>query len=191
MRKTLVFALFTLVLALPLAAQYSHDNTEQAPTVTQVIDRQLSGVEHEFVPLAEAMPDDKFNYAPTGGEFKGVRNFSSQIRHVATTNYMIGAALLGEKPPIDLGKDENGPDLKTKTEIVKFLQDSYAYLHKAFATVNNNNVTEQVENPFGGKVKPARIGLVIVAVGHSFDHYGQCVEYLRANGIIPPASRPQ
>jgi hypothetical protein len=28
-------------------------------------------------------------------------------------------------------------------------------------------------------------------VAHAFDHYGQMVEYLRMNGIIPPASRPR
>jgi hypothetical protein len=33
--------------------------------------------------------------------------------------------------------------------------------------------------------------LVIDAVAHCFDHYGQLVEYLRMNGIVPPASRPK
>ncbi len=189
MRKTLVCSLLLFVLCFPLIAQ--NPPADQTPTVTTAADRQLSGLEREFVPLAEAMPDDKYNFAPTNGEFKGVRTFALQVRHVAVTNYEIGSALLGEKIPIDVGKDESGPDLKTKAEIVKFLKDSFAYLHKGFATVNNGNVAEQVANPFGGKNKPTRMGLVILAVGHSFDHYGQCVEYLRMNGIIPPASRGQ
>jgi hypothetical protein len=184
MRKVVIASLFLLVLAMPLLAQ-------TAPTATDVAGSQLTNLESEFVPLAEAMPEDKYTFAPTNGEFKGVRNFGEQMRHVASVNYMLGAAILGEKVPVDLGKGENGPDLTTKADIVKFVKDSFAYVHKAFASVNNSNAYGQVENPFGGKQKPTRMGLVILTVGHGFDHYGQSVEYLRMNGIIPPASRGQ
>jgi uncharacterized damage-inducible protein DinB len=186
MRRIVIALLFLLSLTIPMMAQDA-----AAPTATDVANRQLSGLESEFVPLAEAMPEDKYSYAPTNGEFKGVRTFGEQMRHVAATNYMIAASILGEKVPVDLGKGENGPDLKTKAEIVKFLKDSFAYTHKAFASINNSNAFGQVDNPFGGKNKPARMGLVVLAVSHSFDHYGQSVVYLRSNGIIPPASRQQ
>lgn len=184
MKRLMIASLFLLALTLPMTAQ-------TAPTATDVAQNQLKGMESEFVPLAEAMPEDKYTFAPTSGEFKGVRNFGEQVRHVAAVNYMLGAAILGEKIPVDLGKGESGPDLKTKAETVKFLKDSFEYLHKAFASVNNSNAYGQVENPFGGKNKPARMGLVIIGVGHGFDHYGQLVEYARMNGIIPPASRGQ
>src|SRR5450759_4504518 len=82
---------------------------DQKPSFAMVLDRALSGVEHEFVPAAEAMPEDKFNYAPTQGEFKGVRTFAQQVKHVAAVNYMLAGAILSEKPPVDLG-GENGPD---------------------------------------------------------------------------------
>jgi hypothetical protein len=157
------------------------------PTVTIVLDRQVSGVEHEFVPLVEAMPDAKFDYAPTNGEFKGVRNFNEMARHVALTNYMVASAILGEKPSVEAGTNENGPDLKTKAEVVKFVQDSFANLHKAVGTINEKNQVELINGPWGGKA--TRLGLAVMIVGHTFDHYGQMVEYLRANGIIPPASR--
>ena len=81
-----------------------------APTLAQIYDKSLASVEGEFVPLAEAMPDGGYNFAPTGGEFKGVRTFRQQVKHVAAVNYMIGAALLQQKPPVDLGTGENGPD---------------------------------------------------------------------------------
>ena len=184
MRKIVVLSLFLLALTMPLLAQ-------APPTPADVANNQLSGMESEFVPLAEAMPDDKYSFAPTGGEFKGVRTFGEQMRHVAAVNYILGATILGEKVPVDLGKGENGPDLKTKAEMVKFVKDSFAYVHKAFASITAANAYGQVENPFGGKEKPTRMGLVILTVGHGFDHYGQSVEYLRMNGIIPPASRPR
>jgi uncharacterized damage-inducible protein DinB len=144
-------------------------------------------MEKEFIPAVEAMPADKFDFAPTSGEFKGVRNFGAQAKHVAAVNYLLAAALLGEKPPVDTG-GENGPDsAKSKDQIVKFVQDSFAYTHKALATLNDKNLIEMIDGPFGDK--SSRLATANITIWHSFDHYGQMVEYLRMNGIIPPASR--
>lgn len=103
---------------------------------------------------------------------------------------MFGAAILSEKPPVNVGS-ENGPDnLTSKADIVKFLKDSFAYLHKAVNSIDEKNVLEKVQSPFGSN-KITRLSLTIIALGHPFDHYGQMVEYLRMNNIIPPASRGQ
>ena len=157
-------------------------------TIPQVLDRGLSGVENEFVSAADAMPEDKYSFAPTNGEFKGVRTFAQQVKHVAAVNYMVGAAILEEKPPVELG-GENGPDsMKTKADIVKFIKDSFAYVHKAVGTINEGNLLNPIQSPFGEN-KVTRLGMATLIVGHCFDHYGQMVEYLRMNSIIPPASR--
>jgi uncharacterized damage-inducible protein DinB len=157
-------------------------------TVSQIEDRLVSMVEGEFVPAADAMPEDKYSFAPTNGEFKGVRTFAQQVKHVSAVNYMIGAAILEEKPPVELG-GENGPDsITSKADIMKFAKDSFAYLHKALSSITEKNQTDQVKSPFGeGKV--TRLGIATIALWHPFDHYGQMVVYLRTNGIIPPASR--
>ena len=161
---------------------------EERRTVSQVLDRTVTNLERDFVPAAEAMPEDKYGFAPTEGEFKGVRNFGQQIKHVAAVNYELGAALLQEKPPVDVA-DEAGPtSITTKVEILKYLQDSFAYVHKAVQTINDKNLVETVKSPFGeGSV--TRLGLATSVAWHGFDHYGQMVEYLRMNGIVPPASR--
>jgi DinB superfamily len=157
-------------------------------TVAQVLDRSVTGVENEFVPAADAMPDDKYSFVPTNGEFKGVRSFAQQVKHVAAVNYLVGAALLEEKPPVDIG-GENGPDsVKTKADIVKFLKDSFAYVHKAVGTIDDGNLLSPIKSPFGEGMT-TRLGMATLIVGHCFDHYGQMVEYLRMNSIIPPASR--
>jgi DinB family protein len=162
----------------------------QPPTVTMILDSSLKYPESEVVPAADAMPEDKYEFAPTNGEFKGVRTFGQQVRHIAAANYMICAAILTEKPPVELG-GENGPaTIKTKADSVKFLKDSYAYCHKAYSSINADNATGQVQSPFGSN-KVSRLGLAVMNVGHDFDHYGQMVEYLRMNGVIPPASRGQ
>lgn len=180
-------ALWFVVLA---CATVSLSQTQPAepPTLSAIMDHAIGQVESEFVPAADAMPEEKYSFAPTNGEFKGVRTFAEQIKHVAAVNYLIGAAVLEEKPPVELG-GENGPSsMTTKADIMKFLKDSFAYGHKAMRSINEKNQTDQVKSPFGeGKV--SRMGVANVALWHPFDHYGQMVVYLRMNGIIPPASR--
>jgi hypothetical protein len=161
---------------------------EEHLTVSQIMERSLGPAEGEFVSAADAMPEDKYSFAPTNGEFKGVRTFAQQVKHVAAVNYIVGSTVLQEKPPVELG-GENGPDsITTKADIMKFLKDSFAYLHKALASVNEKNETDAIKNPFG-EGTTSRLGFATVGLWHPFDHYGQMVEYLRMNGIIPPASR--
>jgi len=157
-------------------------------SVSEVLDRTVLNLEHEFVPAAEAMPEDKFGFAPSNGEFTGVRTFAQQIKHVAAVNYELGAALLEQKPPVDIG-DESGPaSVTSKADILKYLKESFEYVHKAIATIEEKNLVQTVKSPFGeGSV--TRLGLATSVSSHGFDHYGQMVEYLRMNGIVPPASR--
>jgi len=177
---------FFLAMTVPALAQAGKPAEHR--TVTDILDHSVTGVEHEFVPAADAMPEGKFGFAPTSGEFKGVRTFAQQIKHVAAVNYELAAAILEEKPPVDIG-DESGPaSITSKTDIMKYLKGSFAYAHKAIATINDKNLAETVKSPFGeGRV--SRLGLAMEFASHTFDHYGQMVVYLRMNGIIPPASR--
>jgi DinB superfamily len=171
-----------------MGATQDNKSKDERRNVTDVLDHTVLNMEHDLVPAAEAMPEDKFGFAPANGEFKGVRTFGQQIKHVAAVNYELGAAILEEKPPVDIG-DESGPaSITTKADILKYLNDSFAYVHKAVRTINDKNFVETVKSPFGeGRV--SRLGLATSIAAHGFDHYGQMVEYLRMNGIVPPASR--
>jgi uncharacterized damage-inducible protein DinB len=172
-------------------APQAQASPQPAPTLASVVDRQISSIEKQFVEAAEAMPEDKFNFSPEslkipGSDYKGVRTFALEVRHVATANYAFWTGLTGDKMSEGI-KGPNGPEeLKTKAEIVKFLKDSYALGHKAAATLTSDNVLELV--PFRQNKAP-RLQLATAPVAHAFDHYGQMVEYLRMNGIVPPASR--
>jgi len=163
------------------------------PTLAAEIDGQLSTLEREFVSAAEAMPDDKFNFAPgglniAGSEYKGVKTFAEEVRHVAASNYVLWGSVTGDKSPIE-STDTNGPaSLKTKTEIIQYLKDSFAIGHKAAQSLTTENALVQVTRP-SGKKGWTRIYAVTFGISHAFDHYGQMVEYLRMNGIVPPASR--
>lgn len=180
-------ALCVLTLLAVSTAQDSKKKNESR-SVTHVLESTVSNLEHEFTPAADAMPEEKFSFAPTNGEFKGVRTFGQQIKHVAAVNYELAAAILDTKPPVDIG-DESGPaSVTSKADILKYLNDSFTYVHKAVQTINEKNLVETVMSPFGeGKV--TRLSLATTVAWHGYDHYGQMVEYLRMNGIVPPASR--
>lgn len=171
----------------PPPAQKAQAQAAAPQTITSVMDRRWSSTEKQFVDLADAMPEDKYSFKPTQGEFKGVSNFGEQVRHVAAANYSYAAAMLGEKPPVETA-GETGPEtIKTKADIMKYLRDSFAYMYRAMDAINAENVAAPITPPLGRPT--TRLWLATQAVGHCYDHYGQLVEYLRMNGIVPPASR--
>ena len=151
----------------------------------------LKSVEQQIASAADAMPADKYGYAPTEGEFKGVRTFGQQVKHLAATNHILAAAALGEDPPADAG-DEAGPEsVRTKAEILEYLNGSFAHLGQAIDAIGDQSVPVK-----GSPISPlpadaaTRLAFTVESLIHAFDHYGQMVEYLRANGVVPPASRP-
>jgi uncharacterized damage-inducible protein DinB len=179
-----------LSLLLLALSQFTVAQTHNPPTLTtnQVMNSWVTNSETHLVPLANAMPADKYSFAPKNGEFKNVRTFGEQVKHLAACNYHQAALILGVQPTPDQ-ITEQGPDsVKTKAEIMDYLKESYVYLHKAVAAINQNNQSKPIPG-FSGTWQQARLGRAILAVAHSFNHYGQLVEYLRMNGIVPPDSR--
>lgn len=153
---------------------------------SKLYERAVGQVEKEFVSLAEAMPADKYDFAPTTGEFKGVRTFGEQVKHVAQANMSFYGAVLGQKATEEDMKASEA--VKGKDQIVAMLKKSFEMGHQAAAIITAQNAFQTVQSPFGpGGV--SRAGMMMTAVAHAFDHYGQMVEYGRMNGIVPPASQ--
>jgi pimeloyl-ACP methyl ester carboxylesterase/uncharacterized damage-inducible protein DinB len=181
----------TLINAVREVYDQSGRSAQQEPTLASTVDREVSAIEKQIVDVAEAMPEDKFNFSPEslnipGSDYRGVRSFAVQVKHIAASNYFIWSPLTGDKVPENI-KDGNGPEnLKSKAEIIKFLKESFALGHKAAATLTTENMLQPASI---GEHKSTRLHLAEFAVAHAFDHYGQMVEYLRMNGIVPPASR--
>jgi uncharacterized damage-inducible protein DinB len=190
----LLFCIVISSLALAQAAkehakeQESEKEGKKQVEVGEVLTGGIIQLRRTMLPVALAMPEDKFAYAPTSGEFKGVRTFAQQLKHVGAANYLFASSILGEKPPAEVGEDEAGPaSLKSKDEIIKYVTESFAYVLKAVDTIDEKNVVAPIDNPFG-KGTTTRLAMATLIVGHCYDHYGQMVEYLRMNGITPPAS---
>jgi uncharacterized damage-inducible protein DinB len=150
----------------------------------------LKDIQHQIVTTAEAMPATKYEFTPTEGEFKGVRTFARQVRHLSATNHILAAAALGEEASTDI--DENGPEtVRTKEEVLAYLNSSFEHLGKAIDAVGDPHVKVKASpiSPLP-ETKTTRLALIAEALIHAFNHYGQMVEYLRMNGIVPPSSRP-
>ncbi|HYK39611.1 MAG TPA: DinB family protein [Candidatus Eremiobacteraceae bacterium] len=151
----------------------------------------LKSVQTQIVSAADAMPAVKYGFVPSEGEFKGVRSFGQQVKHLAATNHILAAAALGEAVPAGAG-DEMGPEnVRTKEEIIEYLNGSFAHLGKAIEAIGEKNVAVKASpiSPLTAK-ETTRLALTVEAMIHAFNHYGQMVEYLRMNGVVPPASRP-
>ena len=188
MKQLLVVSACSFLLLTIAAAAQAAKPRDEHRSVAQVLDHAAGSMEREFVSAAEAMPEDKYGFAPTSGEFKGVRTFAQQVKHVAAVNYILGASILQEKPPADIGGESGPESITTKADVVKYLKASFEYAHKAIGTINEKNFLEPVKWPFGDR-SSTRLELAGSVTSHGFDHYGQMAVYLRSNGIVPPASR--
>lgn len=157
-------------------------------TVRQALDFWITAAEHTVVTTADAMPAERYDFIPTAGTFAGVRTFGQQVKHLAANNYRMAAYILGRTATADQ-KAETGPDsVKSKTQIVDYAKGSFVALHEAVASITDGNMLTPIADPPSAR-QPTRLQLAVDAVAHSYDHYGQMVEYLRMNNIIPPASR--
>ncbi len=177
---------FLTLCLLPCNAALGQAETPKYPlTVQQILDKNVRAAEQMVSAAAEAMPEESYAFAPTNGEFKGVRTFAQMLKHVAVVNFMNAAALLGEKTPVDVGESENGSDsVKTKAQILKFLKDSFAYLHRVTATLDEKNLMTPTKDPWSGTPVP-RLMFVTTGISHPWEMYGQMAIYLRMNGIDP------
>lgn len=171
------------------AGSASSGQMQPSNMIASVVDREITNAEKQIVDAAEAMPEDKFDFSPeslniSSSDYKGVRTFAVEVKHIAASNFAIWSPITGEKFPKDYMGGDGPENLKTKTEIIQFLKDSFALGHRAAASLTMENF---LEVPQGSK--STRLRLAEFAIPHAYDHYGQMVEYLRLNGIVPPASR--
>jgi hypothetical protein len=193
--KTLAVSLVLLAAAAAapaLRAQGGATPPQQPPTVSSVLNTLYGVVEQQVVSAAEAMPEDKYFFAPTNGEFKGVRTFAEEVKHIGFANHLFFGPLMGENIDAkNVQQEANGPaELKTKAEIVQYLKDSFALGHRAISTITSENEVTPLPKPVFPFLS-TRLAIANIGTFHPMDHYGQMVEYLRMNGIIPPASRPR
>jgi uncharacterized damage-inducible protein DinB len=155
-------------------------------SIAESVSKTLQFAEGNFLAVAEVMPESKYAFVPTGGNFDGIRSFGEQVKHVACAQFAFFNEFEGKKPPDDCERGGHDP-AKTKAELIEYLKDSFDYSNRVLTTLNAKNALERVEGRYAGP--STKLGISVVAVWHITDHYGQLVEYLRMNGIVPPMTQ--
>jgi hypothetical protein len=195
MMKQIVLALGMASLALYGQSQKGGDSSSAVPgkqvSPSETVNALLGVVEGQMMDVVKIMPADKYGFAPVASifvpsqrtEFAGVRTFGALAIHVAQANYGLGASINGMKPEVDVA---GLTSLKSKDQIVDALAASFVFVHKAVDTLTSDNAFQSVRVPIPGLT---RLTLASFIAAHASNEYGQMVEYLRMNGIVPPGSQ--
>jgi uncharacterized damage-inducible protein DinB len=152
------------------------------------MDLLLKIYEDQIMGAVNAMPADKYNFAPSAAIFKPdqgvkyetVRTFGEMVGHIAQANYYFFSSIDGSK----MGADVKAiGSMTSKEDLVKALAGSFAYAHSKIGTLTPANAFASVKDD------QTKTSMAAFGIAHMCDHYGQLVEYLRMNGIVPPASQ--
>ena len=185
-RRHLLLSTILLAATVSQSTLSAQQGTARDP-LSQSYDKVLSILEPQLVAVARAMPSEKYDFTPatfsvSQADFKGVRTFAAEVKHVAETNYAMYGVMSGLKPDMDVSSIR---DLKSKDEIVAALVRSFGYAHRALGSLTLANAAELPAD----STEFTMAAIAAYAMVHDADHYGQLSEYLRMNGIIPPQSR--
>jgi hypothetical protein len=113
-------------------------------TIGQALDFWITNTEKEVVSAADAMPEEKYSFAPTAGQFTGARTFAQQIKHVAANNYRMAARMLSREPTPDQEAETDPDTVRSKAEILDYLKGSFVALHRAVGTITGENAVTPV-----------------------------------------------
>jgi hypothetical protein len=143
-----------------------------AKTAADALKRNFDYINSKVLEMAEDFPADKYDYKLK----PEMRSFGAVIVHIASGNIFASKAGKGEKVKWD-DQEQDPVKFPTKAACVKFLKDSIDAANAAIKL--NPEGPEKNMQPF------------LSVLQHSSEHYGLLVAYYRANGLVPPESRPK
>ena len=159
----------------------------EVPTsIAESVGETLQFVEGEFLGVAEAMPEDKYDFLPSTGKFDDARTFREQVKHVACVQFALFNEFEGKQPPPLCEKGGPSP-AKSKAELIQYLKESFDYSNRVVSELTVANSLDRVDGRYAAPT--TKLGISVASVWHVTDHYGQLVEYLRMNGIVPPLTQ--
>mgnify|MGYP003573875506 FL=1 len=143
---------------------------------------QISYAAGHVMELAEAIPEDKYDWSPDDG----VRSVSGVIYHIISANYFFGTKMGGTLPS-GVNMETLEQDLKTKSDLTAALKQSTDFIVASIKSVDDSALANKVEFPFPGEYTV--MTAILIAQGHCNEHLGQLIAYGRMNGITPPWSQ--
>ena len=175
-----VSLLFLILFVQNVSAQNSDDAKKNTDPFLQNVINDISGVESKIESLAEAIPQEDYDWSP----MEGVRSVSDVLKHIAGSNYFL-LSFVGDKMPEGMSEDM-GKNVTDKEQIIKMVKDSYAHTKEFISKMNPGDLNKEVEM-FGQKSN-YRAALFILT-GHGHEHLGQLIAYARSNKVVPPWSK--
>ena len=187
MRPSVRFTVFNCALALACAAPAVAQSAAGSITADLVSD--VTEVQKKFVDLAKAIPAEKYDWRPSAG----VRSVGEVLRHVASDNYLIPAALGFTADPSTGIKGEDYKTAQafekkksTKEQTVADLEKSFAHLTQSMKATPATKLGDQVKM-FGQSFTMQRAW--VLGTTHLHEHLGQLIAYARSNNVKPPWSQ--
>lgn len=167
--------LFLMFLLMPGAVLLAQENPLSRNT--KAIYGGLKGI---VLRSAELMPEESYTFKPVDS----VRTFGQIVGHVADAQYIFCSIVLGEKPPATKIEQTKS----SKADLIASLKEAYAYCDRAYDGMSDATATQPVK--FMGSDKTPRLGVLVVNIAHTTEHYGNLVTYMRMKSIVPPTSDP-
>jgi hypothetical protein len=186
MKKLALFLavlLAALCAAVPARAQEAKKAPGPAPNMTDSVLDQWNDVGRKLIAMAEDFPEDKYGYKPAPES----RTFKANMAHATASMYYFTDIADGKKPRYP--DEYAGDDLKTKAEFVAFVKKCVADGADVIKKKGDKGLETSVDA--GGKHLYHLYDVAYGLIEHSGEHYGQLVVYYRANGLVPPESRPK
>jgi hypothetical protein len=156
--------------ALAVLATASIVAQSPAKTPAEALQRNFDYINNKVLEMAQDFPADKYNYKLK----PEMRTFGAVIVHIASGDIFAAKAGMGEKVKWD---EEDPAKYPTKAACVELLKNSIASANAAIKA--NPEGPDKNLQPF------------LSVLQHSSEHYGLLVAYYRANGLVPPESRPK
>ncbi len=144
----------------------------QAPQSTAATVRgNFTDINRKILTMAKDFPEDKYGYRLK----PEMRSFGEVIVHIASGIVYAAKAGRGEKASWD---EIDPKGYATKASIVALLEKSIADSEATLKSLPDASFAKTVR-PWDDVTE------------HSAEHYGLLVAYYRANGMVPPESRPK
>ncbi len=178
-RSVAVYVLaLSVAVAFAPAPAFAQPSTGSADVAIAALRTQWKGATANITAAAEELTDAEYGYRPVAG----VRTFGELIGHVAGTQNMLCASVLGDKQPAE---DAIEKSATTKAGLVAALKASNAYCAKAYAI--GTAAASALIDVFGEK--NTKVGALALNAVHDGEHYGNIVTYMRMQGKVPPSSK--
>ena len=166
-----------LLITLLFSAYFSYAQEELAQNTIKEV---LTGNQSQVIQLAEAFPEDKYDWRPS----EGVNSVGEALLHVAGANYFL-ASKLGFAPPEDIDIMNIGK-ITGKDNIIAALKRSNEFVLDKITMVEDGSLNDEVDFGF---MKMNKLGGLLAIMEHNGEHKGQLIAYARSNDIVPPWSK--